>query len=324
MLTASLLGIRNLPESSVDEIVVVVLAEHVKDIDIRFIESEVKELIKIKCTVIPLKSETSSMVRTVSEALNILNDEMSIIVKDCDNQIDFDVLVLDQSANGLCFADLQKFTTVTAANKSFVKFGVENTLSSIIEKRINGPLINTGCVKFSSSSDFIAADLELMAVGEKYVSDVVRVLLEHGQKFIGIEVDNYKDWGTLDDWLSYKKNYKTLFIDIDGVIVQNTSPSHSVNNWKSFNPIRSNVESILSLSKSGTHEIIFTTSRGEIHRKFLEQNLKNLGFVHFKLLCGLQHSTRILINDFAKSNPYPSSIGINIPRDSEFLALYLN
>lgn len=44
-----------------------------------------------------------------------------------------------------------------------------------------------------------------MSVGEKYVSDVVRVLLEHGQKFIGIEVDNYKDWGTLDDWLSYKK-----------------------------------------------------------------------------------------------------------------------
>ena len=324
MLTASLLGIRNLAESSIDEIVVIVLAEHVKNINIKYIESEVQDLTKIKCTLILLESETSSMVRTVSEALNILNEEMSIIVKDCDNQIDFDVLIFDQSTNGLCFADLQKFTTVTAANKSFVKFGVENTLSSIIEKRINGPLINTGCVKFSSSSDFIAADLEIMDVREKYVSDVVRVLLEHGQKFTGVEVDDYKDWGTLADWLSYKKNYKTLFIDIDGVIVQNTSPSHSVDNWKSFNPIRSNVDSILNLSKSGTHEIIFTTSRAEMHRQFLEESLKNLGFSHFKLLCGLQHSTRILINDFAKSNPYPSSIGINIPRDSEFLALYLN
>lgn len=324
MLAASLLGIRNLTKSSIDEIVVVVLKDHVKNIDINYIQSEIQDLTKIKCTLILLKAETSSMVRTISEALNVLNEEMSIIVKDCDNQIDFDALIFDQSTNGLCFADLQKFTTVAAANKSFVKFGVENTLSSIVEKRINGPLISTGCVKFSSSSDFIAADLEIMTFGEKYVSDVVRILLEHGQKFTGIEVENYKDWGTLPDWLSYKKNYKTLFIDIDGVVVHNTNPSDLLNNWTTFDPIRSNVESILNLNKSSKTELIFTTSRAEKHREFLERSLKDLGFANFKLLCGLQHSTRILINDFAKSNPYPSAIGINIPRNSENLDLYLN
>ena len=36
------------------------------------------------------------------------------------------------------------------------------------------------------------------------------------------------------------------------------------------------------------------------------------------------HAKRILINDFASSNPYPSSIAVNIPRNNIELSLILN
>jgi len=37
------------------------------------------------------------------------------------------------------------------------------------------------------------------------------------------------------------------------------------------------------------------------------------------LVMGLPHSQRILINDFAKSNPYPSAAAINMPRNKNDL-----
>ena len=35
------------------------------------------------------------------------------------------------------------------------------------------------------------------------------------------------------------------------------------------------------------------------------------------------HSKRILVNDFAVTNPYPSSISVNIPRNDVGLSLIL-
>jgi len=40
---------------------------------------------------------------------------------------------------------------------------------------------------------------------------------------------------------------------------------------------------------------------------------------NFKLLLGLNHSQRILINDYYLTNPNPSAVAINISRDDENL-----
>ena len=47
--------------------------------------------------------------------------------------------------------------------------------------------------------------------------------------------------------------------------------------------------------------------------------LKKIGFSNFKILLGLNHSQRILINDYYLTNPNPSAVAINISRDSENL-----
>ena len=38
---------------------------------------------------------------------------------------------------------------------------------------------------------------------------------------------------------------------------------------------------------------------------------------------GLPHCKRVIINDFAKSNPYPSCEAINLPRNFDNLAEFL-
>ena len=47
------------------------------------------------------------------------------------------------------------------------------------------------------------------------------------------------------------------------------------------------------------------------------------GFKSFNLLCGLQNSKRILINDYNSANPYPRAEAINLKRDSDNLSDFL-
>ncbi len=55
------------------------------------------------------------------------------------------------------------------------------------------------------------------------------------------------------------------------------------------------------------------------NQKKLSIELKKIGFSNFKLLLGLNHSQRILINDYYLTNPNPSAVAINISRDNENL-----
>jgi hypothetical protein len=41
------------------------------------------------------------------------------------------------------------------------------------------------------------------------------------------------------------------------------------------------------------------------------------------LIMGLPHCKRVIINDFAKTNPYPSCESINLPRNSDNLIEFL-
>ena len=42
------------------------------------------------------------------------------------------------------------------------------------------------------------------------------------------------------------------------------------------------------------------------------------------IITDLMHSKRILVNDFAETNPYPSSIAVNIPRNDTGLSSILD
>ena len=66
-------------------------------------------------------------------------------------------------------------------------------------------------------------------------------------------------------------------------------------------------------------KIVFCTARPQKYESITRKALDKLGFIGYQLIMEVNHSRRVLINDYAPSNPYPSAVAINLPRDSDTL-----
>ena len=71
---------------------------------------------------------------------------------------------------------------------------------------------------------------------------------------------------------------------------------------------------IKQLQKSGA-QIVITTARPWELKEQLEKLLESVGIYPYAIIMGLNHSQRVIINDFAPSNAYPSCQAISFPRD---------
>ena len=128
-------------------------------------------------------------------------------------------------------------------------------------------------------------------------------------------VDDFKDWGTLEVWREEQERYKTFFLDIDGVFLYNTGPYGEKNWYNTLEPIVENVSLLKDLSDAG-HQLIFTTSRSEDALGPFVDMLNANNIKYKEIISGCFHSQRIIINDFAPTNPYPSCRSVSIPRNS--------
>jgi hypothetical protein len=325
MLEHSITGLENLNPDTVDRIVIVTLPEHFQGVDFEQIGSRLKSAVGVPVEFFFLDAPTSSVVETISQYLRGQEQEMQLMIKDSDNLVEADLLAMSRFSFGMAFASLVDFPEVVAHNKSFLEMGPGNVIFNIVEKQIISERISVGLTKFGSSSDFLQAYLMLGAVSsEIYISDLVRVLLSQGVDFYALKASAYEDWGTLKDWLDYVARFQTLFIDIDGIISQNMSPIAIEDNWTEFKGIEDNIEFLLELQRKGKTQFVFVTARADSVRESLIASLTGVGFQGFKLVTELLHSKRILINDFAKTNPYPSAIAVNLSRNSPNLKSYLD
>ncbi len=59
-----------------------------------------------------------------------------------------------------------------------------------------------------------------------------------------------------------------------------------------------------------------------LYREQVLHILADVGIKPYAMVMGLNHAPRVLVNDFAPSNPYPSARAISFPRDSN-LGQYL-
>jgi len=71
-------------------------------------------------------------------------------------------------------------------------------------------------------------------------------------------------------------------------------------------------------------QIIFCTARPQKQRIKLESSLKAHGIKWHDIIMGCFHSQRVIINDYAPSNPYPSAIAISLERNNDNLEYLLN
>ena len=316
-------GLRGLPRDGLAGATVVSLKAYFEDLDTAKIAAEVGEVLQTDVDFLLLDSPTASMVATINEAIRTFDDDDAIVIKDTDNYISVDAATAPYGGNFVAYADVRKFPHVVAANKSYVEIDAQDRVFNIVEKRVVSSEFNTGLVGFRSASEFLAMSQTLEAASRTYVSDIVRGLIDEGELFGAIEADVYEDWGTIKEWREYCRTFATIFADLDGTLVQNENPYGLTGGWTRFRPIEENLGWLLQRARSGRCRIVFTTSRSESYRSLLSEQLREHGFEQFDLVMGLPHAQRILINDFAPTNPYPSALAVNLPRNDPSMPSYL-
>ncbi len=81
------------------------------------------------------------------------------------------------------------------------------------------------------------------------------------------------------------------------------------------------MEIIKKLHNKGS-QIVITTSRSSSEKEYIREFLLKFEIKVHEIICDLNHSERVLINDFFDTNKYPTATSINIPRNGD-LSIYL-
>ena len=290
----------------------------------QFMKGFVSELddagLREKSNIVLLPEQTDSQSETVYTFLSGYDLDGFIFIKDSDGFYRCDV----EERNQVAYFDLNDMDDINARTKSYVDLDVNDVVTNIVEKKVISSTFSSGGYGFADAKEFCKTFEKLQDMdGECYISHIIFEMMLSGSTFYGTKTTDFKDWGTLDAWNKYKSQYKCLFVDIDGTLITNSS-HHFPPYTGSGEPIEDNIDLLAELHEQGKARIILTTSRPERLRQLTIQELQTKGIPFDDLVMGLPHCQRIVINDFARSNPYPSCSAINIPRNENNLTEFLS
>ena len=280
-----------------------------------------------------LDTITAGASQTCLAAREYINSEQPLVIYNCDQIIrwkpqDF----LDYVDRYQCDGAVVLYNSNDPKN-SFAMIN-DGTITKLVEKQAVSNHALIGFHYWKQGSDFVrSADalIETFRVSgqpECYVSETYNFLIDQGACIKPYHVtDNmYIPLGTPEDVNRYigkvkefyTKKPKTIFCDIDGTLIRNQAAHGPRAYGTVVEPLTNNVNALL-VAKSRGCQIIFTTARHPSLEPLTRTMLDDLGFDGCQLIMGLHHARRIVINDFATTNPYPSAVAINIRRDDDCL-----
>lgn len=304
------------------ELVVTILREHEKKYGVGEMFSKFFMNYNVKLCV--LNKATTSQSETIYKTIKTMNISGSILIKDSDNIFKLEKIYEDY--NYVATEYLKNVGITNASNKSYVLTDTKGVIKRIAEKQVISETFCVGGYYFSNVHDFAKAFEELeqeQPNSDLYVSMIIKYLIEKNKALFQTKpVEEYLDLGTIREWLQFKHNQKTYFIDIDGIVVKN-SGEFSKPYWGTTEGLVGNIKIINQLYELGNY-IILITSRKEKYRKVTLQQLKKVGVKYHQLIMNLNHSARVVVNDFSHTNPFPAAISVNVPRDSDKLGDYLS
>ena len=272
-----------------------------------------------KVEICMLDDFTSSASETIYLTLTKMNVSGAFVIKDSDNRVG---VHFDKKINNMIVGyDLHEHRDITnVPGKSFLILNADNSIDDIIEKQIVSNIICLGVYCFENAEDFKQAYIEKQQQntqsGEMFISHIISYMLKNkNAKFTAQMATSYDDWGTLTEWKAVQKACRTYFCDVDGVILKNSGKYGKTNWYNNTVLLEENVETLKKLQDAGA-QIVITTSRTEEFRAGLEKMLNDAGLKPYAILMGMNHAARVVINDFAPTNPYPSGIAITLPRNA--------
>jgi hypothetical protein len=305
-----------------DNIYFVALKEHEKQYKFSkgLLENLKKYNLHKKTTITLLENPTDSQPHTIFQGIKKNKIEGFLFIKDCDNYFEYQI---KDDENQISYCSLDTFDSINPTNKSYIQLDKLSIVENIIEKKIISTTFCSGGYGFKSAKDFCNTFEKLQKLNNNlYTSDIIYDMMLENVIFYGNRSKNYSDFGTVEDWNKYKSKFKTLFIDLDGTLVENSSQYLTPKVGES-NPLQKNIDFLNKLSTNENTYIIITTSRPEKFRKVTVKELKQKKIPYNVLIMGLPHCQRIVINDFGPTNPFPSASSINLVRNTETLENYL-
>ncbi len=306
-------SIKGLDVTDVNRIVLVALKKHEEQYGfIRKVTDIMNKIYDKKFDVL-LLDKSENQPSTIAQAIEQLEIKGQIHCKDTDNYFRCS-LPFNKNYVGIC--SLNNVELINACNKSYAEFNVHNKLINIVEKNVISNTFCTGLYGFADAKYFLDTFTTFRASNNFYVSHVILFMMLM-QDFDIHHVKDYLDWGTSTEWLKYRDNFKTYFVDLDGVLVR-SSAEYMTPYWGTTEPISKNVKAINDLYLAG-NKIIITTGRT---REYLEKTywqLRRAGLLFHDVIFDCGHGARVIINDFAPSNPHPSCEAINLKRNEDYL-----
>lgn len=302
----------------VERIIITIVKPHDEKYEASLILSQVFEH-NPKVEICILEDFTSSASETIYLTLNKMKVTGPFIIKDSDNCVKFQIpKILKNSVVGYDLSLHKDISNIPG--KSFLIVNEQNIIQDIIEKQIVSKFICLGVYIFKDTEEFVNSYEALKqkeVMGEMYISHVISYMLtKENTIFTAIMADDYEDWGTLEEWKQTQKRYRTYFIDVDGIILKNCGKYGKINWSNNEVMLDDNVKQIVKL-QNNCAQIVITTSRTEEYRKNLEKMLNYAGIKPYAILMGMNHAARVVINDFAPTNPYPSALAITLPRNCD-------
>ena len=304
-----------------NKISIAIQKRHDKEFNAAEILQHLGEKLRVNLTILIIDGLSRGPADTVHQVINNHGLKGPIIVKDADNLVSFPKVTNKNGRNFIVTGSLRDFNISDPHSKSFVKLDQRGLVQDIFEKQIISSDVCLGIYGFNQASDYLQSFTDISSIQlntELYVSMVVSNLILNGHLFNSIKATAFTDWGVWARWRDERKKFSTYFIDFDGTLIKNTGRfGHP--NWDSeFEPLIDNLSHISKLYKEGA-QIIITTSRPTRYNRIIKLFLKDWEIIPKYIISNLYHSTRILINDHAESNPFPSCRAISIPRDSNIL-----
>ena len=309
----------SVPADAYNRIVVAIRADH----DARYGCRELlKRLFGAGVETVVIDGDTRGPADTVAHMIRNANVTGTIAIKDADSFFDPAALPEGSFAS---VSDVRR--TPEMANiggKSFAVIDENNLIVEMVEKSLASNFVCIGLYGFSGA-DLFLKHFEAAATqnsGEIFVSHVMNRAITEGVPVTAHAVYGLIDVGTLEDWRRYVRTRGTIIADLDGVVCRNHSRYFPPYWDDEDEPIESNVSALREWQEKGA-QLIFVTARPEAYREKTERLLAELGLTAHALVMNCRHGRRLLINDHASSNPYPSAVGISVERDAPGLADYL-
>lgn len=295
-----------------DKTYIVVLKEHCDkyNADV-FLDQAFKGYTDLEFIVIDKSNSPAETVFKAIEEAELSSDTL-ITIKDSDGLVDIDYYQTQPFIAGMTIDSESNVRNIQ--NKSFIQATDSGYVEDIVEKEIISDKICVGVYcTYAGSFKMSFMDLSRFRGDQEiYVSEVM--IFDH-IPYNYLEAKSLTDWGTLEEWEKEKDKYKTYFVDIDGVIVKNHA-KYGIKNWNNTTEfLEDNVKKLLELQNNGA-KLVLTSSRPEKSIKELIKKMREeYGFRHIDFVANCTHAHRVVVNDFAKSNKYPSCSAVSIPRD---------